>query len=127
MDMRKLEELKEKLMRELEMVSAKQQLALPEISMIDTLTHAIKNLCKVMEAEEEGGQSERSYGRGYSEKHYVRGHYSRDGGSYDGNSGAYGSGAYGSNRSYREGLEQAYSNAVDERDKETIRRMLDKM
>ena len=112
MDMRKLEELKEKLMRELDMVSGKAQLTLADISMIDTLTHAIKNLCKIIE-EEEGGES---YGRGYSERHYVRGHYSRDVGSYrDGGN------------SYRDMLEREYSNARDDRERETIRRMMDRM
>lgn len=111
MDMKKLEELKDKLMRELNMVSAKAQLTLADISMIDTLTHAIKNLCKIIE-EEDGA----SYGRGYSERHYVRGHYSRNDGSYgDGGS------------SYRDMLEREYSNARDDRERETIRRMMDRM
>lgn len=121
MDMRKMEELKEKLMHELEMVSKKQQLALPDINMIDTLAHAIKNLCKVMEADE-GGQSQGSYG--YSGAHYVRGHYSRDGGSYGG--GSYG-GSYNSGNSYRDALEQAYSMAASEEEKRVIGKMLDRM
>lgn len=124
MDMRKMEELKEKLMRELEMVSSKQQLALPDITMIDTLAHAIKNLCKVMEAEEQGGGQ--SYGGGYSGAHYVRGHYSRDGGSYGG--GSYNSGnSYGGGHGYREALEQAYSMAASEEEKRVIGKMLDRM
>lgn len=118
MDMRKLEELKEKLMHELNMVSSKAQLTLADISMIDTLTHAIKNLCKILEGE--GGES---YGRGYSEKHYVRGHYSRDDGSY-GNGGSYGGNSYGS---YRDMLEREYSGAVDPREKEVLRKMLDRL
>lgn len=117
MDMKKLEELKDKLMQELKMVSSKQQLTLADISMIDTLTHAIKNLCKIIEDEE--GYSE---GRGYSERHYVRGHYSRNDGSYGDNY----SNSYGGN-SYRDMLEREYANARDDRERETIRRMMDRM
>ena len=130
MDMRQLEELKDKLMRELKMVSGKEQMTLADISMIDTLTHAIKNLCKVMEEEEGysggdwmangsyGGYRGRgSYGDGYSNRHYVRGHYSRD---------AYGRDSYG-NQSYREMLDREYSNARDDRERETIRRMMDRI
>ena len=126
MDMKKLEELKEKLMRELEMVSAKQQLSLNDIAMIDTLAHAIKNLCKVIEAMGGGGESQ-----GYSERHYVRGHYSRANDSY--NSGAYGSGAYGSggsynsNRSYRDELENSYGGSMTKEEKEVIKKMLERM
>lgn len=126
MDMRQLEELKEKLMRELKMVSNKDQMTLADISMIDTLTHAIKNLCKVMEEEEgySGGdwmangsyRGRGSYGDDYSNRHYVRGHYSRNDGSY-GHEG----------HSYRYMLEREYSNASDPREREIIRRMMDRM
>ena len=126
MDMRQLEELKEKLMRELKMVSNKDQMTLADISMIDTLTHAIKNLCKVMEEEEgySGGdwmangsyRGRESYGDGYSNRHYVRGHYSRNDGSY-GHEG----------RSYRDMLEREYSNASAPREREIISRMMERM
>ena len=49
MDMRKLEELKEKLMRELDVTSGKSQMTFADIQMIDTLTHSIKNICKILE------------------------------------------------------------------------------
>lgn len=115
MDTRRLEELKEKLMRELDVVSGKSNLTLSDMQIIDTLTHSIKNLCKIID---EGSSSygrwhaDGSYNDGYSEKHYVRGHYSRE--PYE-------------PRSYRDMLEREYSNARDDHDRETIRRMLDKM
>ena len=121
MDMRKLEELKEKLMRELDMVSGKQQMTLADISMIDTLTHAIKNLCKIIEGEE--GYSN----DGYSERHYVRGHYSRDGGGSYGRGRSYGRGGSYGGRSYRDMLEEEYSNAMDPKEREVIQRMMDRM
>lgn len=131
MDMRQLEELKDKLMRELKMVSGKEQMTLADISMIDTLTHAIKNLCKVMEEEEgySGGdwmangsygnyRGRGSYGDGYSNRHYVRGHYSRNNGGSYGDEGG---------RSYRDMLEREYSNASDPREREIISRMMERM
>lgn len=137
MDMRKLEELKEKLMRELDMASSKTPMTVADISMVDTLTHAIKNLCKIIEAEEEGYSGGEWRAEGYSgRRHYVRGHYSRGGESYGrggesygrGNSrGSYGDESYNEGRSYREMLEREYSNARDDRERETIRRMMDRM
>lgn len=115
MEIRRLEELKEKLMRELDSVSSKSNLSLSDIQMIDTLTHSIKNLCKVINEKESSygrWHAEGSYSDGYSEKHHVRGHYSRE--PYE-------------PRTYRDTLEREYSNARDERDRETIRRMMDKM
>ena len=118
MDIRKLEELKEKLMHELDMASSKTPMTVADISMVDTLTHAIKNLCKIIEAGEEGYSGGDWRAEGYSgRRHYVRGHYSRD---------AYGRDSYG-NQSYREMLDREYSNARDDRERETIRRMMDRL
>lgn len=111
MDMRRLEELKDKLMRELDIVSAKTTLTMTDITTIDTLTHAIKNLCKIMDGGGYSGGDWRAEGS-YNNKHYVRGHYSRE--PYD-------------DRSYRDMLEREYSNARDDRERETIRRMMDRM
>nr|DAG76608.1 MAG TPA: hypothetical protein [Caudoviricetes sp.] len=122
MDMRKLEELKEKLMRELDVTSGKTQMSIADIQMIDTLTHSIKNICKILEESghsggdwrAEGSYSDRGYSRDYSgARHYVRGHYSRD--------------AYDSNRSYRDMLESEYSNTRDERERDVIKHMLDRL
>lgn len=50
--MHELYELKEKLMRELEEYGAK-ELSAVTLQAVDTLAHAIKNLCKIIEAAEE--------------------------------------------------------------------------
>lgn len=73
--MHKLYELKEKLVRELEDFAGK-DINGSSLQTIDTLAHAAKNLCKIIESAddeyaEDGGSS---YRRGYS----------RDGGSYRG-------------------------------------------
>lgn len=117
MDIRKLEELKEKLMHELDMASSKTPMTVADISMVDTLAHAIKNLCKIIEAEEEGYSGGDWRAEGYSgRRHYVRGHYSRNDGSY-GHEG----------HSYRDMLEREYSNASDPREREIISRMMERM
>lgn len=132
MEMRKMEELKMKLLRDLETAAAKNPLTASDINIIDTLLHSIKNLCKVMEAEEQGESH-----AGYSGRHYVRGHYSRDsygngyaeeahgGSSYNGSS--YGRESYGEHpKEMREMLEHEYSKALDPKEREVIRRMIDK-
>ena len=116
MDIRRLEDLKDKLMRELDSASAKSPLTIADIQMIDTLSHSIKNICKIMENDGYSGgdwRAEGSYRDGYSgARHYVRGHYSH---------------APYEERSYRDMLENEYTNARDDRERETIRRMLDRM
>ena len=89
--MHELYELKEKLLRELEEYGSKEMSA-GSLNTIDTLAHAIKNLCKVIEAmEEDGGSSRRSYRSSYtrerqggsSRNSYARdrmGRYTREGG-----------------------------------------------
>lgn len=66
--MHKLYELKEMLMKELEEYGSKEMTA-GSLEVVDKLSHAIKNICKIIEAaEEEGGSS--YYGGGSS---YRRG------------------------------------------------------
>ncbi len=59
--MKKLYELKEKLMRELEELSMQDTMNMSTLDTIDKLSHTIKNLCKIIE-DAEGG----SYSRAYS-------------------------------------------------------------
>ncbi len=139
MEMRKMEELKDKLMRDLDTISNKNALTVNDVDLIKKLTGSIKNIGKIMEMEEQGSSN-----AGYSNRHHVRGHYSRDGGSYGGSYAensydggsygeSYGRGSYGSyaENSYgggmKEMLEKEYRNARDEREKEVIRRLMDKM
>lgn len=60
--MQELYELKKRLMDELKEYGSKDMSA-GTLDVVDKLTHAIKNLCKVIEADEEG-ESEGSYRRG---------------------------------------------------------------
>ena len=95
--MHELYELKEKLLKELEGYGT-QELSAGTLQVVDTLSHAIKNICKIIEsAEEEEGNSMRGdYSRGYSRE------YSREGGR-GGNRYSYEGGQGGSRNSYARG------------------------
>lgn len=81
--MQELYTLKEKLMDEIKEYATKGDLSAGDLGMIDTLTHATKNLCKIIE----------DMGEGYSERYY------RD--SYRGGSYGYRDGSYRDGGSYR--------------------------
>ena len=80
--MHELYQLKEMLCKELSDYGKDGGLTLSSLGTIDTLAHACKNICKIIESKEEES-------------------YSRDGGSYRG--GSYGDGSYYSNRYSRDG------------------------
>lgn len=96
MNMKALEDLRETLDKELDAISKKKEINPQLLENIDKLTRSIKNIDKIIMAEE--GEMEHSrmggweargmYGDGNSYanrgQHYVRGHYSRDGYSRDG-------------------------------------------
>ena len=102
--MNEIYELKEMLMKELEEYGRKGELKdVGSLDVVDKLAHSIKNLCKIIEAEEmEGESSMASYARGGSramggQSSYARGRtgnvrrdsrgrYSREGDSYRGGS-----------------------------------------
>lgn len=96
--MHELYELKEKLMKELEEYGS-QDMSAGSLEVVDKLAHAIKNICKIIEAyEEEEGYSEDGRGGSYR--------YSYEGGgsgnrrySYEGGRGGQG----GGNGSYARG------------------------
>ena len=67
--MHKLEELKMMLVEELEHFADAGEIKKAELPTIDTLAHAAKNLCKIIEAEDDG-YSRRSYGRSYEGEPY---------------------------------------------------------
>lgn len=78
--MHELYELKEKLMDNLEDYSKKEMTA-SNLEVVDKLSHAIKNICKIIEDAEESEYSGRggSYADGMGGGSYARGRYSRDG------------------------------------------------
>lgn len=99
--MHELHELKEKLLRELEEYGTK-ELSAGTLDVVDKLSHAIKNICKIIDMYEEDGEYSGDYMRPYmggvsyargrrgnvkrdamgrysSERGYSRDMYSRDG------------------------------------------------
>jgi hypothetical protein len=59
--MSKLETLKMKLIDELEQYGGKKELSAGDLAIVDTLSHSIKNLCKVIEEDGDEGSSGRYY------------------------------------------------------------------
>lgn len=97
--MHEIYELKEKLMRELEEYGTKEMSA-GSLEIVDKLAHAIKNLCKIIEAmEEEEGYSERggnSYEGGGGNRNSYEGGGNRN--SYRGGGNSYRGGSYARGR-----------------------------
>ena len=93
--MKALDDLKDKLCRELDEIAGKPDLSAGDLETVHKLTDTIKNIDKIMMLEEDDGYSRGggweargTFGRpiyddGHSyarrDSHYVRGHYSRDG------------------------------------------------
>ena len=82
--MHELMKLKEMLMKELEEYGSKGELTSGSLEVVDKLSHAIKNICKIIEAYEDEEYSERGGG-----SYRYSGRYAREGG---------GNGGGGSNR-----------------------------
>lgn len=115
-----LYELKEKLVKELEEYGG-QEMSTGSLEVIDKLAHAVKNICKIIEAYEEeeysqygGGSSGRySYDNGNQGGNgsYRGGRYSRMGGNYSRNGG--GSYARGRGQNARRDSMGRYSRGGD--------------
>lgn len=133
--MHELYNLKEMLCKELESFGRSGELSLSSLEMIDTLAHACKNVCKIIESKDEeaysreGGSSRDSY-RGGS----YRGGYSRDGYYYDDGGSSYRRGRDRMGRFIsRDGSEMArklremMEEAPDENSKREIQRLAEKM
>lgn len=137
--MHELYELKEKLCDELKEYGSKNDLTAGRLEVVDKLAHAVKNLDKIIEAyeDEEGGYSE-----GWMPRYYYNDGSYADGRSYrNGNRGG------NSNRSYRgrsyarrrdsmgrysrdgmaDKLRELMEDAPDDKTREEIRRLADKM
>lgn len=137
-----LYELKEKLMKELKRY-AEQEISASSLNNIDTLAHAAKNVCKLIEASEEGEYSNDGSYEGGSSGRRGRsndgGSSSRRGRSYDG--GSY-EGSYDEGGSYRrrrdsmgrysragmaDKLRELMEDAPDERTREKLQQMISQM
>ena len=125
--MQELYDLKEMLCRELKKYGEKNELTTGSLDVVDKLAHTIKNLDKIIEAYDEGGYSGRyypmyayddggNYGGGNSyargQRRDSRGRYSRRGYSRDG---------------MADKLRELMEDAPDDRTREEIRRLADKM
>lgn len=122
--MHKLMELKEMLCKELEEYGERDNLDVGGLDVVDKLAHAIKNIDKIIEAEEysgrssrgsyeggrsyEGGYGGRSYEGGYGGRSYEGGRSSYEGRSYEGGR------SRGRGRSSRRDSMGRYSSAADE-------------
>jgi len=101
--MHELYELKEMLMKELEEYGRKGEMSAGSLEIVDKLSHAIKNLCKIIEAAEE---EEEGYSRRGGSYYYEGGQGGSRGGSRGGNSSYYrrgGGGDTGGGSSYARG------------------------
>lgn len=134
--MHELYELKDKLLHELEEYGTK-ELSAGTLDVVDKLSHAVKNLCKIIEikeAEEEysgdimGGTSyARGGNRGGSRGGSYRGSYARGRGS---NAKRDSMGRYSSERGYsRDGMEMAdqLRDLMEDAPDETIRRDIERL
>lgn len=133
--MRELYELREKLCKELKEYSMKEVTA-SSLTMIDTLAHALKNIDKVIEKceEEEGeylnrpsfesGSMRGSYGMdGYSRRYSRDASYRRNRDSM----GRYSRDGYSGHADMMPELEELMRNAPDERTRQTVREIMNKM
>ena len=148
--MHELYELKDKLLQELEEYGSK-ELSAGTLDVVDKLSHAVKNLCKIIEMKEDeeeysgdmmGGMGGTSYARGGNRGGSRGGSYR---GSYEGRGGSYARGRgsnakrdsmgrYSSERGYsRDGMEMAdqlrdlMEDAPDEAIRKDIERLLRKV
>lgn len=134
--MHELYELKEKLMKELEEYGS-QEMSAGSLEVIDKLSHAIKNICKIIEAAEEEGYSEEggryrnSYEGGGGGRYYsYEGGQGGGGSSYARRGGGRGRGRNARRDSMgRYSSEMGYSRAEDDMDSmiEELRGMMQEL
>lgn len=115
--MHELYEIKEKLMKELEEY-ASQDMSAGSLEVIDKLAHAIKNICKIIEAyEEEEGYSEDGRGGSYRYSYEGDGSGNRRYSYEGGRGGSYArGGGRGRGRNARRDSMGRYSRAEDDMD-----------
>lgn len=138
--MHELYELKEKLLQELEEYGRK-ELSTGTLDVVDKLSHAIKNICKIIEMKEDeeysgdmmGGMGG-SYARGGNRGGSYRGSYEGRGGSYARGRGSNARrdsmGRYSSERGYSrdgEDLASQLRDLMEDAPDETIRRDMERL
>ena len=112
--MHELYELKEMLCEELKEYGRKGSVSRSDLDTIDTLAHAAKNVAKLIDGDEDGYSGryvprewDRHEGRSYARRRDAMGRYSRDG--------------------MADKLRELMADAPDEKAREEIRRLADKM
>lgn len=121
--MHALYDLKAQLIEELEKIAKKGELNSASLEVVDTLAHATKNLCKVIESCEDEEYSQRMSRRSYADGSYRDGSYGmssrRDGmGRYAVERGR----AYGDDATHK--LEEMMETATDEHTRRAIQQAL---
>lgn len=125
-----MENLKKKLWEELGEIDRKDEIGPGDLELAHKLADTIKNIDKICALEEDGGMD---YGRGSSYanrgKHYVRSHYSRDDGrdGYPMRRDSRGRYSREDGRSEMMGHLEAAWDTAPEKDREAIRRFMDKL
>lgn len=136
---RYMENLKEMLCDELDKITKEGKLTATNLDVIDKLTHSIKSIATITAMDDSGYSGEGSYRGSYrGEFEGATGPYAGDGGSYrrgrSATTGRYISRASG--RSYsmdysrdgmREKLEELMEEAPDEKTRQELQRLVDKM
>lgn len=134
-------DLKEKIMNELKKYASKPELSASSLETIDKLAHAAKNLCKIIEDEEESYSGARGNGRGRGSnaqrdsmgRYSSDGNYTNDGG-YSNAGRNYSRARYSSEGNYSmhsadmvEELRDIMEEAQDPRMRQKIDRLITKM
>lgn len=126
--MHKLEQLKDMLCKELEEYGDRDNLDVGGLEVVDKLAHAIKNIDKIIEADEEK-YSGRGRSYGYDRRSYEGGRSYDDGGSYDGGRSMRGRGRNArrdnmGRYSTMDDMRRLMENAPDEQTRMEIERMM---
>ncbi len=132
--MKHLHELKEKLCDELEKLSKKRELSMPDLDMAYKLTSTVKNITKIEMAEESGGYSndgmwraDGEYSHGYSDRRRDRmGRYTRDGEDYS-MRGGYSRNSYSMGDQFMEEVEDKLRRESDPMVKDALKQLANAM
>ena len=120
--MHELYELKEMLMKELEEYGKKGEMSAGTLDIVDKLSHAIKNLCKIIEDAEDGYSGE--YRNSYERGSYARG---RGRNARRDSMGRYSSEGYSRTGDMVQELHDLMRDAPDERTRQEFQRFINKI
>ena len=127
--MHELYELKSMLMQELEEYGKKGEMSAGSLEIVDKLAHAIKNLCKIMEMDDDSGSYAYDDGSYYGRSRRTGGSYARGRGrnARRDSMGRYSSEGYSRTGDMVEQLQELMQDAPDEKIKQDIQRLISKV